>query len=212
MMMVMTMVPPFLCLCLTNLEWLYMAMAMASLLVVPPFRLFLLLFLYGVVLLVKRNRRYGQIGLRRQHNHIRPSGSWLRRLRVGLCNQVLSIMEWLKAHFRNDIQFSNRSGPRTPNHLSVLRFSRVFVPRQHGLLVIPLIRVLLSVSPYSLFCVPPDSPILRPAGKIQKAGLVKSPSSNVRPSSPEPDISGNRSYGCILTALKSVVNYLRKNR
>ena len=141
MMMVMTMVPPFLCLCLTNLEWLYMTMAMASLLGFLPFRLFLLLFLYGVVLLVKRNRRYGQIGLRRQHNHIRPSGSWLRRLRVGLCNQVLPIMEWLKAHFRNDIQFSNRSGPRTPNHLSVLRFSRVFVPRQHGLLVIPLIRV-----------------------------------------------------------------------
>lgn len=141
MMMVMTMVPPFLCLCLTNLEWLYMTMAMASLLVVPPFRLFLLLFLYRAVPLVKRNRRDGQIGLRCQHNHICPSGSWLRRLRVGLCNQVLSIMEWLKAHFRNDIQFSNRSGPRTPNHLSVLRFCRVIVPLQHALLMIPLIRV-----------------------------------------------------------------------
>lgn len=141
MMMVMTMAPPFLCLGITIVEWLYMTMAMASLLGFPPFRLFLLLFLYGVVPLVKRNRRDGQIGLRCQHNHIRPSGSWLRWLRVGLCNQILPIMEWFKAHFRNDIQFPNRSGPRTPNHLSVLRFRRVSVPRQHGLLVIPLIRV-----------------------------------------------------------------------
>ena len=141
MMTVMTMTPPFLCLCITSLEWPYMAMAMTSLLVFPPIHLFLLLFLYGVVSLVKRNRRDGQIGLRRQHDHIRPSGSWLCWLRIGLCNQILPIMEWFKAHFRNDIQFSNRSGPRTPNHLSVLRFCRVLVPRQHGLLVIPLIRV-----------------------------------------------------------------------